>query len=218
MDTLLKYNYLEQPQVLFGAVNDATTDPTAALEIGQFESGNQMDDVLTNILLQGGGGNGVTESYELAMYFMARHTALDCLEKRNKKGYLFILGDEVPYDSVDPEEVKRWIGDDVAAPIPTSEIITELKQKYEVFWLFPTGAANYGCKSAETKLQEYFGQNFLYLKNPEDVSTVIAAVIAVGEGRNPRTVKAELAAAGHAEAVVREIVDALPERLLDSDL
>jgi hypothetical protein len=62
MDLLLKKGYVPEPQILFGAVNDATTDPVAALEIGQFESGNQMDDVLTNILLQGGGGNGPTNS------------------------------------------------------------------------------------------------------------------------------------------------------------
>ena len=39
----------------------------------------------------------MTESYELAMYFMARHTALDCHEKRGKRGYLFIIGDEMAY-------------------------------------------------------------------------------------------------------------------------
>jgi len=31
------------------------------------------------------------------MYFMARKTAIDCLEKRKQRGYLFIIGDEMPY-------------------------------------------------------------------------------------------------------------------------
>lgn len=215
MDLISKKGYLEHPQLLFGAVNDATTGPIAALEVGQFESGNQMDDVLTNILLQGGGGNGVTESYELAMYYMARHTALDCLEKRGKKGYLFIIGDEIPYDSVDPDEVKEWIGDTLQAPIPTAEIVAELKQKYEVFWLFPAMAANGKNEQAQKTLQGYFGQNFLPLKNAEDISTAIAAIIAIGEGHNPRTVKAELAEAGAHEAEVQDIVDAIPPRRLD---
>jgi hypothetical protein len=215
MDLLLKKGYVPEPQILFGAVNDATTDPVAALEIGQFESGNQMDDVLTNILLQGGGGNGVTESYELAMYFMARHTALDCFEKRGKKGYLIMIGDEIPYDSVDPVEVAQWIGDDLQAPIPTADIVAELKEKYEVFWLCPAGAANYGNKSAEETMKGYFGQNYLQLKNPADVATAIAAIIAIGEGRNPRTVKAELAEAGAIAEEVQAIVDAIPPRPLD---
>ena len=29
------------------------------------------------------------------MYFMARHTSLDCHEKRGQRGYLFIIGDEL---------------------------------------------------------------------------------------------------------------------------
>ena len=59
---------------MFGAIGDATCD-RAPLQVGQFESDNRMDDDLGRILLEGGGGGQKTESYELAMYFMARHTA-----------------------------------------------------------------------------------------------------------------------------------------------
>ena len=71
------------PQILFGAIGDATCD-RAPLQVGQFESDNRMDDDLGRILLEGGGGGQKTESYELAMYFMARHTAIDCFEKRGR--------------------------------------------------------------------------------------------------------------------------------------
>ena len=62
-------------------------------------------------MLEGGGGGQMRESYELAMYFMARHTSLDCHEKRGKRGYLFIIGDEMPYPNVNPQQVSRILGD-----------------------------------------------------------------------------------------------------------
>ena len=93
------------PQILFGAIGDATCD-RVPLQIGQFESDNRMDDDLGRIVLEGGGGGQMTESYELALYFMARHTALDCFEKRGRRGYLFIIGDEMAYDRVKAREVR----------------------------------------------------------------------------------------------------------------
>ena len=102
---LLRKGYTTDPQIMFGAIGDATCD-RAPLQIGQFESDNRMDDDLGRIVLEGGGGGQKTESYELAMYFMARHTAIDCYDKRGRRGYLFIIGDEMAYPQVKPAEVR----------------------------------------------------------------------------------------------------------------
>ena len=97
---LLRKGYVAHPQIMFGAIGDATCD-RAPLQIGQFESDNRMDDDLSRILLEGGGGGQKTESYELALYFMARHTAADCYERRGRRGYLFVIGDEMAYPRVE---------------------------------------------------------------------------------------------------------------------
>ncbi len=102
---LLRKGYVTDPQIMFGAIGDATCD-RAPLQIGQFESDNRMDDDLGRILLEGGGGGQKTESYELALYFMARHTVTDCFAKRGRRGYLFIIGDEMAYPRVKPGEVR----------------------------------------------------------------------------------------------------------------
>ena len=96
---LLRKGYASDPQIMFGAIGDATCD-RVPLQVGQFESDNRMDDDLGRIVLEGGGGGQMTESYELAMYFMARHTVTDCCEKRGRRGYLFIIGDELAYPQV----------------------------------------------------------------------------------------------------------------------
>ena len=52
---LLRKGYATDPQILFGAIGDATCD-RVPLQVGQFESDNRMDDDLGRIVLEGGGG------------------------------------------------------------------------------------------------------------------------------------------------------------------
>src|SRR4051794_18502556 len=77
MALLIRKGYLEHPQILIGAIGDATCD-RSPLQVGQFESGIEIEEDLGKLFLEGGGGGHIPESYELAMYFLARHTALDC--------------------------------------------------------------------------------------------------------------------------------------------
>src|SRR5216684_1918399 len=136
MGLLILKGYLEHPQILIGAIGDATCD-LAPLQVGQFESGIEIEEDLGKLYLEGGGGGQVTESYELAMYFMARHTALDCFEKRGKRGYLFVIGDEAPYPQVKRHEVKHYIGDKLPTDIPIAEMIAELQRTYDVYYVIP---------------------------------------------------------------------------------
>ena len=139
---LLRKGYVADPQILFGAIGDATCD-RVPLQVGQFESDNRMDENLENIFLEGGGGGQRTESYELAMYFIARHTDIDCWNKRGHKGYLFIIGDEMAYPAVKRHEVRNVIGDGGERDIPVADIVHELQQRYHVFYILPQ-SASYG--------------------------------------------------------------------------
>lgn len=60
-EMLLSQSTIPDPQVLFSAIGDAHTD-CAPLQIGQFESGLEMDDWLTKIYLESGGGGGKIQS------------------------------------------------------------------------------------------------------------------------------------------------------------
>jgi hypothetical protein len=179
---LLYKNYIAHPQILFGAVGDATCDKVP-LQVGQFESDNRMDAHLQNLILEGGGGGQMTESYELALYVAARHTAIDCYEKRGKRGYLFLIGDELAYPNVKEKEVKRLIGDGLKGDLPLAAIAREAKQKYNVFYIIPAGASH----SADPKLLQFWrdllgGENIILLDNPDDVSETIALTIGMAEG------------------------------------
>jgi len=183
MDFLVDKGFVTDPQLLFGAVGDHRSDK-APFQVGQFESGNEMEDDLTNVWLEGGGGGSYQESYELALYFFARHTACDHFEKRSKKGYLFITGDELPYDNITPETALAIFGDTIQAAIPIADLVREVQEKYEVFFLIPAGSNNYNDPRLRTRWTTLLGENrVLMLAQAEAIVEVVAAALAVGEGK-----------------------------------
>ena len=178
---LLRKGYVPDPQILFGGIGDATCD-RVPLQVGQFESDNRMDHNLENIFLEGGGGGQRTESYELAMYFIARHTDIDCWAKHGRKGYLFIIGDEMAYGAVNHREVGAVIGDGLQQDIPTAAIVKELRERYHVFYILPQGASYGGDATILGFWRKLLGQNVLELEDPEAVCETIALAIGMTEG------------------------------------
>lgn len=176
---LLRKGYATDPQLLFGAVGDATCD-RAPLQIGQFESDNRMDDDLANIVLEGGGGGQKKESYELALYFLARHTDTDA-KRHGRRGYVFLIGDELPYRTVKAEEVRRVIGDPLAEDIPVEAIVFELSRSYHVYYLLPQGTAYAGDQTVLRRWRQLLGENVLELDDLDAVCETIALTIGLNE-------------------------------------
>ena len=177
---LKRKGYVTDPQIMFGAIGDATCD-RAPLQIGQFESDNRMDEDLGRILLEGGGGGQMRESYELAMYFMARHTSIDCYEKRGRPGYLFIIGDEMPYQKVKPAEVSGVIGDELSEPLPLKQIVAELRRRYDVYYILPAGASYVGNEHVLGSWRNLLGQNVIELDDLDAVCETIGLTVGLGE-------------------------------------
>jgi hypothetical protein len=177
---VLRHGYTDHPHIMFGAIGDATCD-RAPLQVGQFESDNRMDDDLGRILLEGGGGGQKTESYELALYFMARHTAIDCYEKRGKRGYLFIIGDEMAYPRVKRGEIDRMIGDGLQADIPLREMVMEAQRKWDTYYILPDGASYAGDRQVLDFWRSLLGQNVIELADLDAVCETIALTIGIGE-------------------------------------
>lgn len=178
---LLKGNrYVQDPQLMFGAIGDATCD-RAPLQVGQFESDNRMERYLQNIVLEGGGGGQKTESYELAMYFMARHTSIDCFEKRGKRGYLFIIGDEMPYPRVKPREVSNRIGDEIPQPVAIRNLVAQLTRRWDTYYILPEGASYAGDGQVLGVWRGLLGQNVIELADLDAVCETIALTVGLGE-------------------------------------
>lgn len=209
MGLLIKKGYIADPHILFGAIGDAFSDKVP-LQVGQFEAGNEMDDALQAIYLEGNGGSQTRESYELGMYYLARHTAIDCFDKRGKKGYAFILGDENPYGVVKASQVKKLIGDDgIQGDIPTADILAELRERYNVVFITPGGTSYFNRADIIARNRDLFGQDLIMLENPDDVCELIATTIAVNEGYDLDGVAADLNDIGADAAAVKRATKAL---------
>lgn len=210
---LLRRGYAADPQILFGAIGDAYTD-RAPLQVGQFESDNRTDEDLSKLYLEGNGGGQKRESYDLGAYFLARHTALDSMEKRGKRGYCFFLGDEMAYPNLRRDQVKALIGDELAEGISTAAIFEELKTKFDVYYIMPEGASHSGDREVIDSWRALVGQNIIMLADLDAVCETIALTVGLGEGTvDLAQGVADLADVGSkAGAVVGKALAGLPVR------
>lgn len=124
---------VSDPAILFLGIGDHECD-TQPLQVGQFESGDEeLDHWLNNTWLEGGGGGNYGESYLLAYYFAAFHTAIDCWEKRNRKGLLITIGDEPPLKDLPAVAVKTIMPDTPQSGSYTiEELLRHAQETYEV--------------------------------------------------------------------------------------
>lgn len=177
------------PAILMGAVDDyyamltRVRNGEGALQTGQFESGLEIDDNLTNLwLTQNGGGSG-EESYDLGLYFFARHTVTDHWEKRNKKGYLFVIGDELPYKATQAISVKDVIGDYLEADISFKDLVKEVQKKYNVYFIIPKMTQNWSAPDLRMVWRKYLPvKNVIDLEDPNKICELIAATVAMDLG------------------------------------
>ncbi len=182
MGLLIRKGYLEHPQILIGAIGDATCD-RAPLQVGQFESGIEIEEDLARLFLEGGGGGDITESYELALYFMARHTAIDCHEKRGRRGFLFVIGDEIPYSHVKRDEVQAFLGEGLQADLPVPSLIEELERTWDVYFVLPKMTHHWNNPRVHSHWVKLLGQNVLRLEDPAGICELIASTIGLAEGK-----------------------------------
>lgn len=170
------------PQLMFMAIGDATSD-NASLQVGQFESTAPLiDQWLTWSYLEGGGGGSGEESYDLAFYTAAQHTDMDNWVKRKKKGYLFITGDELPYPAVSRHQVEGLIGEKLDEDIPIEEVIAAAAETYHLFFLIPDLQRRQAC---ESRWRELLGDHTICMESPLDACSVAAAIVGLTENSIP---------------------------------
>ena len=211
MSLLVGKNYCEHPQVLFGCVGDAYDGSVAPLQVGQFESGNEMDDAFASMLIERKGGGTNQESYEMALLYFARHAKLDCLEKRGEKGYMFIIGDEAAYPVAKRDKIESIIGDTVQADVKIKDIVAAARAKFEIFFLIPSGTSNYDADSIRDFWVDLLGpERVIKLADPTAVCETIATTVGLMEGAiDAGDISRDLADVGASATVVAAVTSGL---------
>jgi len=189
MNTLIAHD-VPDAHVLFGGIGDHYTDE-APLQVGQFEAGtDELNDCLTKIYLEGGGGGQNMESYSLAWLFASRHTSIDCFEKRQQKGFLFTIGDEAVHPTIEKTRLKELLGYGFGEDVSTEHLLAEAQRMYEVFHLQITQTSTGSAPVILKKWQELLGERVIIVKDYENIAEIIASTVAVVLGANLQKITA----------------------------
>jgi hypothetical protein len=177
------HKYIPDPQIMFAAFSNGRCD-RVPLQVGQFESDNRLDENLENMVMGGplAGGCDPQESSELMLYLAARHTSIDCWEKRQRKGYMFIITDEPAYTRVKQEEVNRIISPKLRDDIALEAMVKEAAERFHLFIVVPASSGG-KCDPAVLEFyKSYVGpENVLELLHPDDISETMTLAIGLTE-------------------------------------
>ncbi len=157
------------------AVGDATVD-RFGLQVVNFSKGSELVNKINTIFPEGGGGAGTRESYELAAYYVLKHCHTPNVPEGVKPLVVFI-GDERFYSQVNPAQVKALIGDDLAAPLESTQVMKELNEKFDVMILRPEEsytAEEYAI--IHKQWEDIFGQR---VRRMDDASRFVDTIIAI---------------------------------------
>lgn len=128
---IMMQGYLEDPAISFCAVGDETCDD-APLQVTDFGQGIQIDQLITKSYLEGGGGGGSQESYEISAYFYSRH----CTLSNPTLPFYFITGDEHFYPNIKSKSIHDLMSfKPNEQSIDSKKIWQELCKKFNVFHL-----------------------------------------------------------------------------------
>lgn len=190
MDTLLAHG-VEDPQILFSAIGDHYTDG-APLQVGQYESGtDELNEGLSKIYIEGGGGGQNMESYLLAWLVAGRHTSIDCFEKRGNKGFLFTIGDEKSWDSVAANRLKELMGYAQSEAITDAEVLAQAQRMYHVFHIHVNETGYKDNPDVIGYWKKLLGERALILDDHRAVAELIASTVTVINGASLDKVAAE---------------------------
>lgn len=181
MNTIID-NGVEHPQILFGAIGDHHCDRTP-LQLGQFESGTEeLDKWLSSMYLEGGGGGQNKESYLLAWLVAGRHTSIDCFEKRNEKGFLITIGDEMSWDNLDVRTLKDLMGYAQGEDVSDIQLLEEAQRLYNVYHIHINEASYRDDPRVLGYWRKMLGERLIVLDDYNAVCETISTLIAVQHG------------------------------------
>lgn len=115
-------------EISFAAVGDAHCD-SYPLQVREFTKGKSLEKELKKLIIEGGGGGQIMESYDLAALYYANNVKMP-----NAINPMFIfIGDESLYDNISKEQARDWARVSLKQRLSTKEAIENLKKKYSVY-------------------------------------------------------------------------------------
>jgi len=187
VDYILDRLPVTDPHIMFMGIGDAVAGDSAPLQVTQFEADTTIIPQLEGIWLESRGGGNNYESYELPWAFAAHKTASDAWDKRQKKGYIFTIGDEEFPGSTDQIFFKKAISEGLPQTATPEDIYDAASERYHVFHLVVKEGSYARSRSKDVlnRWRDKIGKRALMLTDSDRVAEVIVSAIAVSEGKTP---------------------------------
>ncbi len=182
MNELYNRKPITDPHLMVMGIGDAEAGDQGPLQVTQFEADVRIAQQLEQIWLERGGGGNTYESYALAWYFAAYHTATDSFEKRGKKGFLFTVGDEKPTPYLRPADIRRVIGGSVptSRKLDAKSLFEKASEKWEVFHLIVAEGSH--KEESHADWAEILGQRAIVLRDHKKMAEVIVSTLQLANG------------------------------------
>ena len=184
VESILQRKPITDPHLMFMGIGDAVAHDRAPLQVTQFEADTTIVDQLTRIWLEGNGGGNHFESYDLPWAFAAHKTQHDCWDKRNKKGYLFTIGDELFPKESSESFFKANISKVLPQKFTPVSLLADASERYHVFHII-INEGSYASRNKNHVLnswREKLGWRALPLDNYNNLVETIVTAIDVSEG------------------------------------
>jgi len=128
---IMMQKYLGDPSISFSAIGDSLYDKVP-LQVSEFGQGKEIDQLISKMYLEGGGGGNTEESYELSAYFYTHQvgfTNANC-------PYFFLTGDEGFFSEVQSSVLEQVLGVKLEKKTyKGKDFWKELMKKYNVFFI-----------------------------------------------------------------------------------
>jgi hypothetical protein len=170
--------------ICIAAVGDACGD-NYPLEVRPLAKDKKDLEVrLKELVIEGNGQGGGTESYELAGLYFCRNASYP---KALHKPVIIFTGDEQPKDQVTKEQAKEYALVNLEKAISTEAIFRELKEKYEVYYILnPYNSAKLVGDRLDGNSQSFYDRwckllgsdHVVILGDPDRVVDVIFGILA----------------------------------------
>lgn len=211
MGLLSVEEYVQWPNIQIMGIGDVYSDDYP-LQVSQFEADIKIDDCLRSLVLEGGGGGTMQESYEIALWYAANMNQLQSWED-GRKGFLFIVGDEMPYPTVKKEHIQKLIGTEYApqADLSLEQVMQDVLEKYHVYYIICQGSAYYNDPRVINTWKNLLAnpQNVIRLPRADDISETCAGIVGIMGGVPIHKITSDLRALGSDMRTVDTVTTAL---------
>jgi hypothetical protein len=151
------YEEVKDVEFMIMGIGDLAYDDSP-IQISQFESDIRIAEQMDQVYFEYGGGGNAYESYTAAWYMGSRHTKLDCLSKRCKRGIIITLGDEQLNPYLPKSALARATGDDLQGDVETKDLFRETSEKFDIYHI-DVDHRRYRDSEIDSSWRKYLDEN-----------------------------------------------------------